>query len=87
MRTVRVGILCPHELFASFYNHGNGEFFFMFMSGLPGVTWARILGNCLSTKALEEYWSHNEDLKHILRHELAEAHLIISECKEARTRT
>ena len=39
MDEITVGVMLPHELFHNFYVHEQGQFFYMFFAGVPGVPW------------------------------------------------
>lgn len=72
MDAVTLGILLPHELFHSFYSYEQGEYFYQFFPGLPGVSW-RLKIYSLTTQDLQAFWDNNAELKAELQEEFGEA--------------
>ena len=78
MKTVKIGILLPHEIFAHFYHYQNGDLFYAIMTGTPDESCQeafvpqsfRIVVPipCFhATQDLETYWKNNADLASTLR--------------------
>ena len=69
MDQVKVGLILPHEIFATFYEFQDGVLFYNIMTGKPEENWSwthyiniRKIEHPSAVQDLERYWNHNMDL-------------------------